>query len=134
MLHPARPGPEIGLGMRALCLRALCLWALAAFPLGCGSQGALASLDLGTVTVLNQTDVGMAPLVVTAFFLAPVGDPSPGPNRLAQDLQPGGIAIVGLFPAGTYNAVAVLEGGLNINFPAQEVRAGEPTNFVIPGS
>jgi len=110
----------------------LAILALLALLPGCGAREGLAALDLGTVSLVNQTDVGMAPLVVTAFFLAPVGQSSPGPNRLTQDLQPGGIIVVGLFPAGTYNAVAVLEGGLNINFPAREVRAGEPTNFVIP--
>jgi len=40
--------------------------------------------------------------------------------------------IVGLFPPGLYNATAVLEGGLNINWVDEVIQAGEPKNFVIP--
>ncbi len=107
---------------------------LALLPLGgCGAADGLPDLGLGTVFVANQTNLGMAPLTVTQFFIAPVGDTNPGDNRLGQPLDPGDIQTLGLFFEGTYNAVAVLESGLNVNFPPREVRSGEPTTFVIPG-
>ena len=67
------------------------------------------------------------------WSVGPVGEVDPGDNLLTQAVQPGALVIVGLFPVGNYNAVAVLDGGGQINFPVAEVRAGEPTNFVLPG-
>ena len=99
---------------------------------GCGGGQGDGEAGLGTVSLLNQTDLGQAPLVVEAFFLAPVGEADPGENLLAAAVDPGGVVIVGLFPPGTYNAVAVLEGGGQINFPPAEVTPGQPTNFVVP--
>ncbi len=99
---------------------------------GCGGGDGSASADLGTVSLLNQTDLGMAPLVVEAFYLAPVGETNPGANLLLLPVQPGGLVVVGLFPAGTYNAVAVLDTGAQINYPPTQVQAGEPTNFIVP--
>jgi len=99
---------------------------------GCGGGGESRDADLGTVALLNQTDLGQAPLIIQAFFLAPVGETDPGDNLLAGSVEPGGVVIVGLFPAGMYNAVAVLDGGGQINFPPAEVFPGQPTNFIVP--
>ena len=100
---------------------------------GCGGGDGSRGASLGTVALLNETDQGQAPLVVDEFYLAPVGAPDPGSNLLAQSVQPGGLVIIGLFPPGTYNGVAVLEGGSQINFPPMAVVPDQPTNFVIPG-
>lgn len=89
---------------------------------------------LGTVSVVNDSDLGSNPLTVLEFYLAPEGSPDPGPNRLVAPVPPGGIVIVGLFPEGLYAAAAVLEGGGQIVFPATQVRAEQPTDFVIPGN
>jgi len=83
------------------------------------------------VVVLNQTDLGMAPLVVEHFFLESVSGGSAG-NRLRSTIPPGGVVILGLFPPGLYNATAVLEGGVNLHWVDEEVRPGEPKNFVVP--
>lgn len=99
---------------------------------GCGGGGGSSDLAVGTVSLLNQTDLGSAPLVVTEFYMAPVGESNPGANLLPLSVQPGSVVIVGLFPAGIYNAVAVLESGGQINYPPATVVAGQPTNFVIP--
>lgn len=114
------------LGCLAACLP---LFLLA----GCGGGDGPGIPPLGTVALVNQTDQGQAPLVVDEFYLAPVGEVDPGQNLLAQSVQPGGLVIIGLFPPGTYNAVAVLEGGSQINFPPMAVVQDQPTNFVIPG-
>jgi len=84
------------------------------------------------VALLNQSDQGTAPLTIEQFFLQVSGRRDAGPGLLSASLPPGGVVIVGLFPAGLYNAVAVLEGGLNVTFMDIEVRPGEPTNFVVP--
>jgi len=99
---------------------------------GCGDRTGDTGPQLGTVAVLNQTDLGTAPLTVEAFFLEPVGTSASGGNRLVDTIPPGGVVIVGLFPPGLYNATAVLEGGLNINWVDEVIQAGEPKNFVIP--
>ena len=116
---------------QAACLPSVLLL-LCALLGGCGGGDGSANADLGTVSLLNQTDLGMAPLVVTEFYMAPVGESDPGGNLLPLAVQPGGVVIVGLFPAGTYNAVAVLESGPQINFPPTQVQAGQPTNFIVP--
>lgn len=112
----------------------IALWAacVAACLPGCGGADGLGELGVGTVAVLNTSDQGMAPLVITEFYLSVAGSGVPGPNRLAQPVQPGGVVILGPFPAGLYDAVAVLQVGGNVVFMDREVRAGEPTNFVIP--
>ncbi|MDF1702643.1 MAG: hypothetical protein P1V36_15950 [Planctomycetota bacterium] len=108
---------------------------LAGLLQGCGGGGAGDDpLALGTVSLRNESDLGMAPLTVTQFFLVPVGEVAPGTNLLSQPAAPGAVVILGLFPAGTYNAVAVLSSGLNINFLDRTVVAGQPTTFVIPGN
>lgn len=109
--------------------------ALLVLPLGaCGGGEGLDVPAFGTVALVNQTDQGMAPQTVTQFFLVPVGQVAPGPNLLTQPADPGAVVILGLFPEGRYNAVAVLAGGLNVNFLDREVVGGQPTNFVIPGN
>lgn len=108
----------------------LTLSALLLLLAGCGGAAGASDALPGTVSVLNQTDQGMAPLVVEQFFLEPVTGGNAG-NRLGSTIQPGGIVILGLFPAGFYNASAVLEGGVNVNWVNEEVRPGEPKNFVI---
>ena len=115
--------------MRAAAPALVCALILAA----CGGGSGGGDGGLGTVSLANQTDLGQAPLIVEEFYLAPVGDPNPGQNLLAQSVQPGGIVIVGLFPAGMYNGVAVLEGGGQINFPPMQVVPDQPTDFVVPG-
>lgn len=120
---------------RARQLVVRCLVPLLALALlcSCGGGDGDGNRGLGTVSLVNQTHLGQAPLVVEQFFLAPVGEVQPGDNLLNQAVQPGALVIVGLFPAGSYNAVAVLDGGGQINFPVAEVRPGEPTDFVVPG-
>lgn len=98
----------------------------------CGGGQGTPGQDVGTVALLNQSDLGMAPLVITEFYFQPVGVGGLASNLLTQDLQPGGIVIVGLFPEGLYNAVAVLELGGTISFLDVPVTAGQPTNIVIP--
>ncbi len=120
-------------GRRFSCLL-LALLLLPLAPACGGGGGGDAAPSLGTVAVRNETDQGMAPLVVTQFFLVPVGDPGPGPNLLGQALDPGGVEIVGLFPEGLYNAVAVLASGANVTFVDRQVTAGQPTTFVVPGN
>ena len=127
MRHAASPFPARS-ARRLGWLTALSVCLLA----GCGTSADERLPDLGTVSLLNQTDLGMAPLIVEAFFLAPVGETNPGNNLLATAVPPGGIVIVGLFPPGRYNAVAVLDGGGQINFPPAEVIPGQPTNFIVP--
>lgn len=108
--------------------------ALLALGVGaCGGGPGVPIPGLGTVSVVNQTDLGSAPLTVAEFYLAPAGASDPGPNRLPIPVPPGGVVIIGLFPEGDYDAVAVLEGGGQINFPTTAVRAEQPTDFVIPG-
>ena len=100
---------------------------------GCGGGAGTDEPGLGTVALRNETDQGMAPQVVTAFWLVPAGSGDPGPNRLAQDLEPGGVVILGLFPAGTYDAIARLASGFDVQFQGHVVVAGEATTFVVPG-
>jgi hypothetical protein len=100
----------------------------------CGPGGGSGGQRVGTVAIVNDSDQGMAPVSVEEFYLQPVGTMDPGSNLLAEDVLPGGVVLVGLFPPGFYNAVAVLDVGGNITFMDVEVRAGEPTNFVIPAN
>lgn len=101
---------------------------------GCGGGDGGPLEALGTVALRNETDQGMAPLTVTQVFLAPAGTGAPGDNLLAQPVGPGGVVILGLFPAGSYDAVAVLSSGLNVNFVDQVVAADQPLTLVIPGN
>ena len=105
-----------------------------AVSVACGGSGGGPEAQFGTVAIVNESDMGQAPLTVTAFFLQPVGVADPGENLLKQDVLPGAVVIVGLYAPGFYNAVAVLSGGSSIQYMDVEVRANEPTNFVIPGS
>jgi hypothetical protein len=106
---------------------------LAALPsAGCGANPADLVLRLGTVTLLNQSDQGPTPLTVTEFYFVPSGATDSGPNLLAQDLLPGGVTIIGLYPPGLYNGVAVLGNGGSIPFPDVTVADGQPTNLVLP--
>ncbi len=98
----------------------------------CGGAPGVPQPQFGTVFLLNQSDQGQAPLTVTGFFIQPAGTPDPGPNRLQADVLPGGVVIVGLFPPGLYDAVAVLETGPQVVFTDVEVRTNEPTNFIVP--
>lgn len=119
---------------RSLVGRGVALLGISLLLLGsaaCGGGGGADDALPGTVAVLNQSDLGMAPLVVEQFFLEPVAGGATG-NRLRTTIPPGGVVILGLFPAGLYNASAVLEGGGSINWLNEEVRPGEPKNFVIP--
>ena len=100
----------------------------------CGDSGGPRAPQLGTVSIVNETDQGMAPLTVEQLFLRPVGEVDPGENLLEASVPPGGIVIVGLFPPGLYNATAVLQGGSAIQYMDIEVRPNEPTNLVIPAS
>lgn len=122
------PGPA----SRGLAL-ALALALLAGAP-GCGNGGTPREPEPGTVVLVNESDQGMTPLTVESFFLQPDGEADPGADRLGQDLLPGGVAIIGLFPPGLYDALAVLSNGLSIPFSNRPVRAGEPSNFVIPAN
>lgn len=96
---------------------------------GSGNGGAGAP---GTVALRNETDQGMAPLTIEQFFLEPVGS-GISSNRLPTTLPPGGVVIIGLFPPGLYNASAIIEGGGAITWMDEEIVAGQPKNFVIPG-
>lgn len=98
---------------------------------GCGGSSGGGPEAPGTVAILNQTDQGQAPRIVEQFFLEPVGGGPTVGNRLKGVVPPGGVVIVGLFPPGLYNATAVLEGGVNQNWVDEEIRPGEPKNFVI---
>lgn len=115
--------------MALLCVVTLCT---PLCTLGCGGSGGDGGGSPGTVAILNQTDLGQAPLTVEEFFLEPVGGGPSAGNRLTGTVPPGGVVILGLFPPGLYNATAVLEGGVNQNWINEEIRAGEPKNFVIP--
>jgi hypothetical protein len=106
--------------------------ALALFLASCGGSGGAQEVELGTVALRNESNLGMAPLTIEQFFLQPVGVTDAGSNRLSATLPPGGTVIVGLFPPGLYNGVAVLQGGFNVNFQDMEVRAGQATNFIVP--
>lgn len=131
----ARRAPPTGRGFARL---GFILWVAACGLLpACGggdAADAVGSLGLGTVALRNETDQGMAPLTVTEFYLVAQGEAGPGPNLLAQPALPGSVVIIGLYPAGAYDAVAVLSTGLNVNFVGEVVVAGQPTNFVIPGN
>ena len=134
---PSRNGPERTSPGRTRCAtllaRALLLGSVLLSVPACGGGAGDGNSVPGTVAVINQTDLGMAPLDVEQFFLQPVDGSGPVPvNLLRQVLQPGGVEIVGLFPAGLYNATAVLEGGSNVNWMNEEIRPGEPKNFVVP--
>ena len=113
----------------------LALLLLAVLPIpACGGGEGSPNGALGTVALRNETDQGMAPLTVTEFFLAPSGHVGPVDNLLAQPVGPGGVVILGLFPEGTYDAVAVLSSGLNVNFVDQVLAPDQPLTFVIPGN
>jgi hypothetical protein len=129
---PSRP-PRIALELRVAGLLVGCLvHALLAAGCGGGAGGAGAGgTTPATVALRNETDLGMAPLVVEEFFLDPVGAPSSG-NRLPSTVLPGGVVILGPFPPGLYNATAVLEGGTNVNWVDEELLPGEPKNFIVP--
>ena len=121
-----RPWPFLRIWL--VCLVTAVLFA------GCGGGEGVDVPALGTVSLRNETDQGMAPQTVTQFFLVPVGEVAPGPNLLNQPADPGAVVILGLFPEGRYNAVAVLASGLNVNFMDRAVAADQPTNFIIPGN
>jgi len=108
------------------------LLALGLLLTGCGGSAGDRTLEAGTVALLNQSDLGQAPLTIEQFFLQPIDVREAGPNLLHASLPPGGVVILGLYPPGAYNAIAVLEGGLNVNFQDVEVRPGQPTNFIVP--
>lgn len=105
---------------------------LALLLASCGGSGAEQAVELGTVALRNETNLGMAPVTIEQFFLQPVGVVNAGSDHLSTSVPPGGVVIVGLFPPGLYNGIAVLEGGFNVNFQDMEVRAGQATNFVVP--
>jgi hypothetical protein len=85
------------------------------------------------VILRNETDLGQAPLTVTALFVAPSGSGDPGPNLLTSPVPPGGVVIVGMFAEGAYDAVAQVDVGGNITFQDVLVEAEQPTTLVIPG-
>lgn len=122
---PLPPAPR-------LAAAAILLSACAAFAAGCGANGGSNEPPLGTVSILNQTDQGMAPQTVVGFFLQPSGTMDPGPNLLPEPVPPGAIRIVGQFPPGTYNAEAQLSGGGSLIFMDLVVRDRAPTDVVIP--
>lgn len=98
----------------------------------CGGAGGPGQPGTGTVSVRNESHLGQAPVTVEAFYLRPNGDTDPGDNLLHAPVQPGGVVIVGLFPAGLYDAVVVLDNGGSLPFLEVRVARDAPTNFVIP--
>ena len=109
----------------------LVLVALLALP-ACGGGSGDRQPVPGTVALLNQSDQGMAPVTIEQFFLEPVGASGNSGDRLSATVEPGGVVIVGLFPAGLYNAVAVLDTGGSIVWNDEEIFAGQPKNFIVP--
>lgn len=115
-------------------LRALLLVA-ATLPLAAcgGSAGSSAGVGgLGTVTLVNNSHLGMAPTTIEQFFFLPAGSNQTPLNLLREPIVPGAQAIVGLFPEGTYNGVAVISGGFGINFNDIEVMPNQPTTLTVP--
>ncbi|MDA1193991.1 MAG: hypothetical protein O2894_02295 [Planctomycetota bacterium] len=138
-LGPTRSAAAVGAAAgrvrwRPHRLGGLFLLAVALLPLvACGGGQGDPLQVVGTVALRNETDVGMAPQVVTQFFLTPTAG-GPTTNLLTQDVDPGAVVILGLFPVGTYDAVAVLASGGSVVFLDREIRADQPTTFVVPGS
>lgn len=101
---------------------------------GCGGDGGGSAGvgGLGTLTLRNDSHLGMAPTTIEQFFFLPAGSTSTPVNLLSQPIVPGTQAIIGLFPEGTYNGVAVITGGFGINFNDVQMTADQPTTLVVP--
>lgn len=101
---------------------------------GCGgsSGGAAGVGGLGTVTLVNDSHLGMAPTTIQQFFFLPAGSNQTPVNLLREPIVPGAQAIVGLFAEGTYNGVAVISGGFGINFNDIQVVTNQPTTLTVP--
>ncbi len=101
---------------------------------GCGGSagGSAAVGGLGTVTLVNDSHLGMAPTTIQQFFFLPAGSNQTPINLLREPIVPGAQAIVGLFAEGTYNGVAVISGGFGINFNDVLVVSNQPTTLTVP--
>ncbi len=108
-----------------------CVVAVAVCTLsGCGGGPGNDQPETGIVSLFNQTDQGMAPKTVTSFIMQPEGG-APTGELLNEPLLPGAVVILGPFATGTYDATAVLDDAVNLNFK-QDVFNGLPTTFVVP--
>jgi len=87
---------------------------------------------IGTLVLANATDLGMAPLTIERFFFVPSGSGETPANRISAPVEPGGIVIVGLFPAGTYDGLATVTGGFGVPFNDVEIVANQPTTLTLP--
>ncbi len=99
----------------------------------CGARGSGAEAPaLGTVSLINESDLGQAPVTIYSFFFQAVGDNSPPLDHLSLPVGPGGVVIVGQFAEGTYNGLAVIDGGFAVPFNDVIVVRDQPTNLTVP--
>lgn len=130
MRTPPR-GRSYRLGPRLRTAAAL-LPLLPLFLAACGGGAGAKAPNYGTVSIQNETDGSQAPQTVVAFYMQPMGVTDAGLDLLRAPIPPGGVVIVGHFPPGLYDAEVVLSIAANLVFRELEVRAGEPTNIVVP--
>lgn len=125
----ARPPPAVPV-RPALRLVGMALVGLALA--GCGGGAAEATPGVGTLSVVNASHLTQAPATIEQVLLVPSGASLSPANQLSAPVAPGGIVIVGLYPAGLYDAALVLEGGFLVAFNGVEIRSGEPTTLTYP--
>lgn len=111
---------------------ALLLALLLTLGTACGGGESQRVPEPGTLSVVNNSDQGMAPVTVTSFFFVPAAGGTSPTDLLEAPINPGGVVIVGQFQEGLYNGVAVLDVGGQVPFNDVEMKPGEPTTLVIP--
>ena len=106
-------------------------FALAALGLSAcgGGEPSTGVAPAGTVALANETDQGVLPLTVEQIFVRPAGAVEPAQNLLSEPVAPGGLVILGRFPQGQYDVVAVVEGNLQWAQNGVVVVAGQPTTL-----
>ena len=110
-------------------LLALVLGASATAGCGGGQDAALPAPRLGTLSFANETDQGSLAFTVVQLFVQQRGVPAAPVNLLAEPVAPGGLVIVGQFPEGLYDVLAVVESNLSVPFNDVALVANQPTTI-----
>ena len=96
---------------------------------GGGPGNGAASIGDGTLSFRNASDLGTLPLDVLEIRIQPAGTSNLSDNLLSEPIAPGGLVILGKYPAGLYDVVALVEGNFNAPFNDVLIRPDQPTTI-----